>query len=76
MRFKIFHKIALCFISLLIIALCSTSFGASITLQQGVDGYTGCNDSYICHGGYGWFTTGNFGDSGTLHFRNEQYQLG
>ena len=50
--------------------------GASVTLQQDVDGYAGCTDSYIGNGGYADDSSANFGTSPTLILNSEHYNPG
>ena len=38
---------------LLLVLIVSLTFGATITLQQGVDGYTGCSDMFVVSAGGG-----------------------
>ncbi len=38
---------------LFVVLLASFAFGATVTLQQGVDGYSGCSDMYVISAGGG-----------------------
>jgi hypothetical protein len=62
------------FAGALIMALPFVSSGATITLQEGVDGYSGCSDSYIGYGGYGAFREQNFGTAPNMLYGQESYQ--
>jgi len=48
--------------------------GATVTLQEGLDGYYGCADTYIATGGYLENVDDNFGDSDIVFFNSEQYR--
>jgi len=51
----------------------SALFGASITLQQGVDSYGGCADSYIADDGADADTESNFGDNPDITVAAKNY---
>lgn len=42
-------------------------FSQVLVLQQGLDGYSGCKDSFILHSNYGDDKILNFGDTDTLY---------
>jgi len=62
-------------ICLLIVVLHSVAFGASITLQQGLDGYIGNVDAQLRHGGNTTWsgTEENFSTNETLYVAADQY---
>jgi hypothetical protein len=49
---------------------------ATIVFQEGVDGYSGCTDSYIGNGGYSAFRAQNFGTAPNMLYGQESYQSG
>jgi hypothetical protein len=53
-------RITMAAFGMLLIAL--PSQGASVSLQEGVGGYSGTEDTYIVNGGYSDGTTQNFGE--------------
>lgn len=53
-----------------------TSEAASLVLQEGVNGYSGCTDSHVHKNGYSSGQTQNYGDSRDLLFGPESYQSG
>ena len=48
----------------------------SASFQQGVNGYSGCEDSHIRSGGYDQNETDNYGANATLYIHSEHYQPG
>lgn len=44
----------------------STVLAQELVLQQDVDGYTGCDDSYIDHSDFGPFNDINHGDKDSI----------
>jgi hypothetical protein len=50
--------------------------GATLVLQQGTNGYSGCTDSCISTGGYGDDQYQNFGECGDLILNTEHYNPG
>ena len=53
-----------------------TSDAASLVLQEGVNGYSGCADGHVFKNGYSAGFNQNYGDSRDLLFGNESYQGG
>lgn len=47
--------------------------GATVTLQQGSAGYSGCADTWIATDGYGNTTNSNYGSSATFEIKREHY---
>jgi hypothetical protein len=62
--------------AVLLMLLCGalTAQGATLVLQEGVNGYSGCIDSHTHKNGYSSGQTQNYGDSRDLLFGNESYQ--
>jgi hypothetical protein len=56
----------------LIIGL-SAAVASGITLQQGVNGYSGCSDSFIVAGGYSESRSQNFGHTGEIRIACSHY---
>ena len=76
MHYRAGLKSFLVLMIILVVGFCGNSFSASVTLQQGVDGYVGCKDTYIASGGYPAEHDHdvNFGNSGTIYINSEQYK--
>ncbi len=53
-------------ITILLFTLIFTSMAQDIILQQDVNGYTGCEDSYIDHSDFGPFNDMNHGDKDSI----------
>lgn len=51
---------------LFLLSFCISVSAEIITLQQGLDGYNGCTDSYIWHADGDGFKDQNWGDSDTI----------
>lgn len=45
----------------------SNAFSQVIVLQQGLNGYSGCKDSYIMHSDYEPIKLQNFGDADSIY---------
>jgi hypothetical protein len=60
----------------LVLALCSAARAGSFTLQHGVGGYLGGEDSYVTTSGYNDNVTVNFGSDTNLLFNSEHYNGG
>ena len=60
----------------LIIVVCSSASGETVTLQQGTGEYSGCSDSYTAASGWSDFVDTNYGNSPTLLVNSEQYNPG
>jgi len=50
-----------------------TTSAASVTLQQGLNGYSGCSDSFIVNGAYPESRSQNFGHAGELRIACSHY---
>ncbi len=69
-------KLLLCVAFLLAFGGASLSHAASIVLQEGVNGYSGCIDSHVINNAYGDGVNYNYGDSRDLLFGPESYNGG
>ena len=58
----------------LAIALPTMLSAATLTLQEGTGGYSGCSDSYLSTGGYYDDYYDSFGTAPTLILNTEQYK--
>lgn len=63
-------------VCLFVMVAAAVGQAATLTLQQGTGGYSGCTDSYIGTGGYGNDFNQNFGECGTLIVNSEHYNAG
>jgi hypothetical protein len=60
----------------LTMAMMSISHAASLSLQEGVDGYSGTKDTYIVSGGYGDEQDQNYGESPQALVITDRYTPG
>ncbi|MFC1499162.1 hypothetical protein ACFLS1_11940 [Verrucomicrobiota bacterium] len=59
----------------LVVLVCMVN-ADTITLQEGVNGYSGCIDSYIGHGGDNACRAQNYGTAPTMLYGYEQFTDG